>query len=86
MAKKSICNMDCFNCIFDDCINDYIGPPEKSAEQKEKHNKYQRQRYQKRKEQGLCVRCGKPATNGLLCYDHWVESTEKNRKRKKTKE
>lgn len=21
-AKKQICNRDCFNCVFDDCIND----------------------------------------------------------------
>lgn len=34
---SGICDMDCFNCKFEDCVNDYV-PPETvlTAEQLEK--------------------------------------------------
>lgn len=38
--------------------------------------------YYDRKEKGLCVYCGKPATHGLYCLDHYIKEQKRYQKRK----
>lgn len=51
-----ICNEDCFNCKYDDCMLDSLGrynkdiEPEKISEQKLKKKIYRKQYYEKNKE------------------------------------
>ncbi len=83
-AKSPVCDLDCFNCKFPDCINnnppsiempDYW-PEEKKVLKREN----QRARYMQRKKDGICTICGiRKATNGLLC----AECYAKRHKRKK---
>lgn len=71
------CNMDCFNCPFPDCINDYVAPYDYEY-QKEYRKKYRdkinlrkRQLKEERKLNGMCVECGKfPITENSKskCY------------------
>ena len=59
MEKKK-CNMDCFNCIYDDCINDYVAPRRELTEKEKKYrSQYQLNRYYELKKKGLCTKCGK---------------------------
>lgn len=47
----------------------------------QKAKQYQARRreiYQQRKEQGICVRCSKPATHGLYCYECSIKAKRKN--------
>lgn len=55
----------------------------------EKAHEYQTRRrelYQEHKANGICVRCSKPATHGLYCYEHSIKakkhSAEMAQKRK----
>lgn len=40
-----------------------------------------REIYKQKKEAGICVRCRKPATHGLYCYEHSIEAKRRNRHR-----
>ena len=74
MAK---CDMECFDCKYDDCINDYVPKEAKEYKaayyQKHKdeivHNKSKL--YQERKAAGICVICGKrkAVKNRVRCLD-----------------
>lgn len=78
-----ICDMDCFNCKFDDCINDYI-PPKKvyTEEQKEGRREATRRMYQKYKEQKRCVNCGRPALkNQVRCLECKLKQNKRNHER-----
>ena len=70
----SICNYDCFNCVFDDCIND---EPESRAEE-------MRYKYAVAKSKGLCTNCKKRiAVHGVyceMCYEHHRESSRRYRR------
>lgn len=72
-----ICDMDCFNCKFPDCVNDTIYPESArycnwSEERKRKNRKYQTDRYRKALSEGLCGHChNKPLYRGVLCYECW---------------
>lgn len=45
------------------------------------YQKRRREIYQKKKESGICVRCSKPATHRLYCYEHYIEERRKSSKR-----
>ena len=74
--KRKICDMDCFNCVYPDCINDEVKPnyyqimkherPDAYRRRLETIKKYARSRYQERKEAGICVMCGKVKTNASV--------------------
>ena len=74
MAK---CDMKCFDCKYDDCINDYV--PKDAKEYKARYYQAHRdefrrkkaEQYQERKAAGLCVVCGKRKTvpNRVRCLD-----------------
>lgn len=38
----------------------------------QKRQDYARALYHQRKDAGLCTRCGKPATHGTYCYEHYI--------------
>lgn len=69
------CNMKCFECIYDDCVNDYVKPEYKRPpDQMRKRADYQKKLRAQRKEAGLCTRCGKrEATRGILCIDCYTK-------------
>lgn len=78
MPRKKICDMDCFNCSYEDCINDHIRIRRPlTEEEKESERQKRRDRYKIYKESGRCVDCGKPfdAKHGkqqnyrLWCYE-----------------
>lgn len=90
MAK---CNMDCFNCKYDDCINDYV-PKDYSArraayyqEHKKELSEKSHNRYMERKAAGLCVECGKKKAveNRTRCLECLLKNrraaNEKNRRK-----
>ena len=65
------CNKDCFNCLYPDCINDYVASydaenhKKQRAKRKEEVSKKRKLLYEERKANGICVRCGKnPSVNG----------------------
>lgn len=74
-----ICDMDCFNCKFPDCINDKVYPESSrycnwSEERKKKDNARCAERYRKALAAGLCGRCHyKPLYRGTLCYECWLK-------------
>lgn len=37
-----------------------------------------REIYREKKERGICVRCSKPATHGLFCYEHAINAKRRN--------
>lgn len=77
--RKKICDMDCFNCPYPDCINNSPSYSEKSLyknrseESKRQQREYNRQRSAMLKAAGLCTCCGqRPAWDGhrecMECY------------------
>lgn len=74
----------CFDCL--DKIREYNA----KAYDPEKAHEYQSRRreiYQTKKENGLCVRCSKPATHGLYCYEcsikvkrHQIRTAERRKR------
>lgn len=71
------CSHNCFNCKYQDCVNDDIYRTCKSQEAIEHRKNYQRM-YAKRKRheaktKGLCVICQKKkATYGTKCYECYI--------------
>lgn len=50
----------------------------------QKAHEYQARRreiYQEKKATGICVRCTKPATYGMYCYEHSIEAHRRSAKR-----
>lgn len=78
MAKR-VCDMDCFNCKFDDCINDNIPPRVVyTDEQLEARKMASRKMYQKNKAEHKRVNCGKKCVEGKrTCLKH-LEICRKN--------
>lgn len=71
------CNHDCFNCVYEDCINDYVRKqtPYKDLtdEQKKKHRESVKRSYERAKAKGLCSYCRKrKATHGIMCYECYL--------------
>lgn len=83
LERKKKCDMDCINCKFEDCINDYVKKKyPKSEEYKKRQNEYQKKygkaKYEKAKEQGICVKCFKAkAEFGVLCYECKIKQRRK---------
>ena len=99
MKNKIICNGDCFNCKYDDCINDkWIEAEAKKIEYminyRETHEAYRKHQaehkkeiYAKRKAAGLCVKCGKlPAKYGVFCYECKLYMRKYDRRKIKQRE
>ena len=74
----SVCNEDCFNCIYDDCILGTGSPgrhkisEEEKIRRQQKRQEYVKQyrhaRYLKLKAAGICTRCEKnPVKKGVIC-------------------
>ena len=74
MAK---CDLDCLNCLYDDCINDYVQPSQKEYKaqyyqaHKEEMLAQKKKQYEERKAAGICVICGKRKAlkNRVRCLD-----------------
>lgn len=88
MAK---CNLDCFNCSYPDCVREepdtdrfrWCNRPEKYKQEQLQKKKEQ---YKTRKEKGLCVHCGKPATHGVKCYEHYIKAKRYNESHRSSKQ
>lgn len=79
---SKICDMDCFNCKFDDCINDYVRPMHVITTESERISNRQSRakRYKKLRAAGLCVDCGKPVNgSNAKCYECRLKANRKNR-------
>ena len=86
MGKKIICNRDCFNCKFDDCIADIRVYSEKSLYKNRSPQAQANQRALAKKKrdeakaQGICVICKKKkATRGVKCYECWLRQKRYDR-------
>lgn len=65
----------CFDCL--DKISEYNA----KHYDKEKSKEYQHRRkeiYNEKKAQGICVRCTKPATHGIYCYECSIKAKRHN--------
>lgn len=94
MARKKVCDMDCFSCPHPDCINDkapyhYSGWDwhNRSPEYKEWMRNYQKERRERLKSEGLCVVCAKrPVLTKTLCAECRIkiykQAKESRRKKK----
>lgn len=72
MANRKVCDMDCFNCKFPDCIKSVKGKKELTQEQKNANSERVKSRYYASKASGICVACQrKPKSHGLKCQECW---------------
>lgn len=83
------CNMDCFNCPYPDCINDYVRPydAERRKTHYQKENERRKQQRAERKANGICTVCGKKPISKdceTMCVEcllkHRRESLKRGRK------
>lgn len=68
----------CFDCL------DKIREENRRRYDKQKAKRYQKRRreiYREKKDNGICVRCNKHATNGMYCYEHYLKEHRKSIKR-----
>lgn len=47
------------------------------------YKKRRREIYEDKKDKGICVRCTKPATHGLYCYEHYIKERRRSMERAK---
>lgn len=84
---SKVCDMDCFNCKYDDCIKDDVYPESQTySHRNENYKKYQKEykakRYAELKLKGICVKCGKSkATHGVVCLDCYIRQKRNDTKR-----
>lgn len=67
----------CFDCL------DKIKAENAARYNPEEAKKYQfrrREIYREKKEKGICVKCSKPATHGLYCYECYIKTKRHNQK------
>lgn len=86
-----VCDMDCFNCKFPDCIKEDVYPERerfcnRSEESKQKIREYQREykkkKYDEARAKGLCGVCKKmPATHGVRCYECYLKQKKYDKKK-----
>lgn len=87
MYNKNTCDMDCFNCKFDDCKNEQTYSERsrykyRSEEYKQKDRELKKRKYYKAKEEGLCVVCQKkPQKHGTKCYECWIRQQRFDQKK-----
>ena len=92
--RKKICDGDCFNCKYDDCINDKTAESTARASERkavyyaahedyrERQKEWHRNNYARLKAAGICVRCRKkPAEYGVHCYECWLRQMRKAKNR-----
>lgn len=68
----------CFDCI------DKIRAYNNARYDSEKAKTYQERRreiYREKQSSGICVRCNKPATHGMYCYEHSIEAKRRSQNR-----
>lgn len=68
----------CFDCL------DKKRDENRKRYDSEKAKAYQARRrelYEWKKQAGICVRCSKPATHGMYCYEHSIQEKRKSQKR-----
>ncbi|MCC8079237.1 MAG: hypothetical protein LIO57_04135 [Oscillospiraceae bacterium] len=67
--------MDCFHCIYDDCIQGNTALLKRYESRQAWRRAYSRRRYSEAREQGLCVSCFKrKATHGTLCDECFLRN------------
>lgn len=75
----------CPECLEKITLNN-IKQKGKGSKSPEKIREYQKKRREKHISEGLCVRCNKPATHGLYCYEDSIyvrrHDIERNQRRK----
>lgn len=71
---KKFC-FDCLEKIHEENVKRY--DPEKAKE----YQKRRREIYEQKKEAGICVRCSKPATHGIYCYECSIKAKRNRRER-----
>lgn len=87
LIKTKKC-LDCTKCKYQYCINENYDLPEPAdrsqyfkdyfLRNKEQINQKHRDAYKLKKQQGICVRCEKKATNGLYCLDHYIQQKRRS--------
>ncbi len=83
-----VCDMDCFNCKFDDCIKDDVYRETSrycnlTEHCKRYENEYGKKRRAEAKQKNYCVRCLKrPATHGSQCYECYIRGKSYYQKHK----
>lgn len=66
----------CFGCL--DKIREENARRYDSGKARE-YQARRRELYRQKKAAGICVRCSKPATHGIYCYDHLIATKRHNR-------
>lgn len=62
----------CFDCL--DKFKDYYHKNyEKKKEYEKKYSARKKEIYWEKKENGICVKCTKPAKYGMYCYEHSIK-------------
>lgn len=68
----------CFDCL--DAIREY-DRRRYNQENAKQYQKRRREIYHEKKENGICVRCSKPATHGIYCYEHSIKQKKRSQER-----
>lgn len=89
-GRMKKCNKDCFNCLYPDCVlKEYNTDRQRWCNRSEEYRKQQlekkKEQYDSRKAAGLCVHCGKKATHGVRCYEHYLRNRRYNHEHRGTK-
>lgn len=87
---SKVCDMDCLNCVHDDCINDKVyydsSLYKNRSESAKKHAKeHQKKLRDEARSKGLCIVCRKrKANHGVTCEDCF-RANSRRQKAKNTK-
>ena len=82
-----VCDMDCFNCKFPDCIKEDVYSEKgkycnRSEEQKQKAREYAKKKRDEARAKGFCIVCRKvPATNGAKCHECYLRQKRHDKKK-----
>lgn len=77
--KAFIGHVNCPECIEKDNERHALRRERMADADKEKRKEYMKERTRKHQEQGLCIRCSRPAKYGAFCYYHKIESIRQSR-------
>lgn len=86
-----VCDMDCLNCKFDDCVNDKVYYDSSCYKNRSEKAKAHAREYQKKlretaKANGLCVVCRKKTANhGVQCDECFAKAVRYQKKRREEK-
>lgn len=75
-------HVHCFDCLAK--IRGESAQRYATVQRKEYNEEYRQRRreiYQEKKASGICIRCDKPATHGMYCYEHFIEQRRRSMKR-----